>query len=936
MKYLERKINLAFCLLASLSLLFFAACSDVNDLDGSSFNGKGESLVSMSVRLPNGSTPDKATRALTSTDENHIKEIDVLLFKNNKFEYIARCNESDITSGTDEKMKTFTVKLKHGTYDLAIIANARTAVNAADFQGKTKAEAVALLTESMPTDGKWIASPAATGYKPIPMWGDLGKDKTAVTIQENTSITDIKLLRMMARVDVTITADNFKLSSVYVYQYHKTGAIAPLDANLDAATKTKAEKPTLPGSVVTTEGPLEYIGNGVVTDKSCSTEIYLFESQNLKNDGTAKGLLERTCVVVGGKFGTDTEDSFYRVDFSSGSGTKQQFLNILRNHKYMFHITKVAGPGYPDKETAYQSEPFNIEAEVLEWNDADMNEIIFNGQYYVSFSGKEMHFDPWGDALNTHEITVKTNVSDFALFDFVNTAGVGGSWTESPKGTWSNEHFTVKFTEKSSSGDNKEYTITAEAKETAEDDVAREITFNMKGANLSAALKVTQEAYRVDYLLKNSLAASITIGKAKLRMDVEITSTHDYAVVLQSNPSVMITGVYDAEERGTKLDETNIPAATKKIWIEFAENEGAVSRTASLRFKHVDPLSSAKEIENEIVQSINYIHATIAPYKFTTAKVRKTGGALDINVETSIANWTAQVTIGDQTVDAATYLDKVTGGNGDKVKLTLKPWSGTAARTVIVSFVDSSNQWVQSNKLVITQRATTGAVAEELVLAVDENGVLNLDGKGESVLFKWGSTVALSSNAADESVAHMIEWTNPEYAVDASTLTSYDKIAYGKAQGNLTYPDNTDANLKIGHGDPCRFAVKGGVVGKYKMMYWDSANGLFPRGGKPPIVTGDVHVKWDETSQSYIIKLLNEAAASWNVTSGTELTAQARPIRRNNNTGVLEEASNKIEYWNYTTTSAPWGSYLRFSDAQVGIMDKYAHHGRLVRCIKAE
>lgn len=358
-------------------------------------DGSEEAMVTLALQLPGKSYSD--TRGLSEKDENEVTEINVLVFKPNGGEYVyaARCSGSDITTDTgNSRLKTFTVKLKQGPFDIAILANAHDVIRSATLSGLSKEEALAELKVAVPADGKWPTG----NFKPFPMWGDVGD----ITITESVDLTGenrIKLTRMIARVDVQITGEavnSFKLTHVDVYNYHTEGMLVPKAADWDEVTdpeKPRVRAPYLSATSVQVEEPITYKETAISsTENACTGEIYLFEAENHSDTEhtRAKVLDKRTCLVIGGIWdatgsGNFTgETTYYRVDFSARTGTSQKYLDILRNHYYLFDITNVSGYGHDDSHTAFLSDPVNIEAEVLDWNDAELGEVIFNGQNYLS------------------------------------------------------------------------------------------------------------------------------------------------------------------------------------------------------------------------------------------------------------------------------------------------------------------------------------------------------------------------------------------------------------------------------------------------------------------------------------------------------------------------------------------------------------------------
>lgn len=376
MKSMRGKIT-RMLIAGALLLLTVSSCVDDRYADNRGGVGDGETLVKFSVWLPGSSS---TTRALTADEENHVETIDILIFEQGgNWVENARCSGSDITdvtpNGSNISKKSFTIKMHHGTYDMVMLGNARELVSGMNMTGKTKLEILTMLTEQMPAQGKWLTDASNMAYKNIPMWGDIGN----VTIDGNTQnldAKDIHLTRMLARVDVQIaTGVKFVLTSVDVYNYNTEGALVPT-ANWDSSNK-RVNAPTIPSNSTLTKEPLEYNNENSkteinTTDNKCAMEIYLFEAENHTDNGhtTGKGLLNRTCIVVGGRYENDLKLSYYRADFSTGTGDSEKFLDVLRNHHYTFNITKVGSSGHDTSEGAFKgTQNIDFTVKVTNWGD---------------------------------------------------------------------------------------------------------------------------------------------------------------------------------------------------------------------------------------------------------------------------------------------------------------------------------------------------------------------------------------------------------------------------------------------------------------------------------------------------------------------------------------------------------------------------------------
>ena len=164
-----------------------------------------------------------------------------------------------------------------------------------------------------------------------------------------TNFTQIPLVRNFAKITVTNSANNFKLSGFYVLNVPKTGTVAPLTngafVNYQPTVPTGQ---TLYG-VLTSGGYLGNMPDGVefsntaapAADAFKTDAVYLYEntySQNAKLVPT---------ILIKGIFGTDTNDTYYKADLVTNDlvsgGT--EYAHILRNFHYELNITSVIASG---------------------------------------------------------------------------------------------------------------------------------------------------------------------------------------------------------------------------------------------------------------------------------------------------------------------------------------------------------------------------------------------------------------------------------------------------------------------------------------------------------------------------------------------------------------------------------------------------------------
>ena len=144
-------------------------------------------------------------------------------------------------------------------------------------------------------------------------------------------------------------------------------------------------------------------------------------------------------------------------------------------------------------------------------------------------------------------------------------------------------------------------------------------------------------------------------------------------------------------------------------------------------------------------------------------------------------------------------------------------------------------------------------VVPEGILCVNENGVLNLDGDGTPLYFKWGSLLGLEKGVTFEDIFdyegtfdfESVLWMPagfdlPNFISETISSSMYGTAGYKDIPyqqiGNNAFPEVNEA---AGLGDPCLFASKNGTgVGSYRM----------PKGDPYESFSGAV---WDNTKLGY-------------------------------------------------------------------------------------
>lgn len=399
---------------------------------------------------------ETSLRQLTADQEKQINSIQVLVFNTDGI-----ADESQETLEDVALVKSFETGsdgitrircgLKATAKKMRIVCIANYNFDANSFKGKTKQ----LLFESMKKD--FTAAWPTDGTLFIPMWGESDKQPISRTTKFNsceastannvntTKDGNIHLVRALARIDVGVNFDeknvkdeeakggDFKIKSVRVYRYaqsmYVTGTQA-LTFRMDGNTREPLPHTPATMTPANDNNPLVFEAKTADDAKGYVRNIYIPEISNQGKDWNA-----RTCLVIGGDYNNSGKVTYYRVDFitrdiKSPKDIITKQLDVLRNHRYRFNITKVAGPGTEKPEEALTTEPVNLTCDVTVWDEGKIDKIVYDGQYYLSVSKDKFHF---GKDATSENYTIRTNWPDgYKIVDKDGNewakTGTQGSW----------------------------------------------------------------------------------------------------------------------------------------------------------------------------------------------------------------------------------------------------------------------------------------------------------------------------------------------------------------------------------------------------------------------------------------------------------------------------------------------------------------------------
>ena len=385
-----------FIMLFALLISVFPSCvheNYVTKLSGEADGSERKVILRMSVPYKT-SMPQR--RSIDASAENMIQTVDVLAFRVDETgEYYDYSAVGYKTPGNMEgaSMQSFTVTVRAHAYQqrFVTITNARTVVQqligSSDWHGMEKEAMLTCLEVGLENDGKKWNTVSISDYASFPMWGE-SKVENITNITTELSAPVI-LLRMLAKINVQLDksveglTDIFKLKSVRLYNVNTKGRVVPETGTLvhgirDNNPYLMVSSPSIPTDAE--DYNARHLGPELYQDFSAPGErniairgaIYLFETRAVTDN---EKRLEATCLVIGGLYGEDTEESYYRLDFLESD--KSTFRHILRNNQYITNIVAVKDRGHSTPDEAFKSIPGGMVADIgLEVSDAISGETL--------------------------------------------------------------------------------------------------------------------------------------------------------------------------------------------------------------------------------------------------------------------------------------------------------------------------------------------------------------------------------------------------------------------------------------------------------------------------------------------------------------------------------------------------------------------------------
>ena len=241
----------------------------------------------------------------------------------------------------------------------------------------------------------------------LPMWG--ATNPFTITAVNNVNCN---LYRGVAKMGIQVDGgcEEFTLEEVYVYYANNKGYCAAPTKRPNEEETIQFTEPEIPTADVTQSAtPITYTFDAT---KSFLNKIYLSEVDNT-NPGEGKKELK---VVVGGVYTgsglvAEGATSYYRIDMEDDKdqdGVLAPF-DIIRNHSYIFNITKVENPGTPTPDEALDEAVVGLTVVVEDWTDEYMRGVP--DQYTLTTNKSVITYEAYNDK-NGQTIDIWTDYSD--------------------------------------------------------------------------------------------------------------------------------------------------------------------------------------------------------------------------------------------------------------------------------------------------------------------------------------------------------------------------------------------------------------------------------------------------------------------------------------------------------------------------------------------
>ena len=370
-----------------LSAVVYLLSSCAKETQTEIINSSKEIPIQLNLRVPGLSSE----RSITVPEESNIATVDILAFNDNgsgmRFAYKATNVRIGVLSGNDLTV-TATVMGNSSNQQFLVLANSSAELAGITISPGEELSTVVTKLVCAAGNGEYPARINGGGatYKPIPMYAKT----TPQVITATGSIGDYPMLRMLARVNVTVknTVGNFELLGAALYNFKKTGYIgydfSGFNTTTNVATIAAVPAGNNTGDPILEPTVFHNVESGVINNS-----IFTYESPAM----VEADRLKATALVVSGYYNGDkTKIFYYRIDLKTTDDVTPNLSSpILRNHSYNVEIQSVSGPGSDTGIDAYRGKVLiGVHIKADPWAEVDIDEDILGRKLSVSALEKEL------------------------------------------------------------------------------------------------------------------------------------------------------------------------------------------------------------------------------------------------------------------------------------------------------------------------------------------------------------------------------------------------------------------------------------------------------------------------------------------------------------------------------------------------------------------
>lgn len=332
-----------------LALLLTTSCSeDILDEQGRNKGAEGQVTFTIGVEIP---SPMLTRAGMDGSETPTITELWVVAFSQDHYLKQSAKAEPVTTYGpTDPGDETlFNVTLNASDEPLIIHLVANYDLSALPFG--QEGQVMGTLLTAANQDVYWQRVENVTVQ-------NTNTDQSNTNVPAPDNLKRVPLVRNYAMITVNNTADNFVMTGYTLTSVPKSGTVAPRKSSNSfaqyAATGTTYANLTTEQNYT---GNIPYHVELTTLDRAATNNVapasYVFEFDNTNQTTNTMS------VIVRGIYGSDSDETYYKVDLIYKEGNVTKYYNILRNFQYVVNIQNVTGSGYQTPEGAMSNPACN-------------------------------------------------------------------------------------------------------------------------------------------------------------------------------------------------------------------------------------------------------------------------------------------------------------------------------------------------------------------------------------------------------------------------------------------------------------------------------------------------------------------------------------------------------------------------------------------------